>query len=115
MGPQWDGLRRGRYFLVLVCCSCFFLPASCATACRGESLMQEPSGLLAPSLGDSLALLIGIVRRAAPQRPGGLWFIHARRTSATIPRAITQAAPNRAPNHQGDSHVGSQNSPPVGG
>ena len=93
----------------------FFLPVFCVTACRGESLMQEASGLLAPSLRVSLPLLIGRVRRAAPQRPGGLWLSHAWGASTTTPRAKPRPAPNPASNHQGDNHTGCRNSPPVGG
>ena len=67
-------------------CSCSFLPVICATACRGASLMQEPSGLLAPSLRVFPLFVIGGERRAAPQRPKGLWPRHARGASTTTPR-----------------------------
>ena len=58
----------------LVCLLFLFLPFCflCATACRGASLMQEPSGLLAPFL----RVFFSLFRRrsetsgaAAPQRP----------------------------------------------
>ena len=65
----------------------FFYPCFCATACRGTSLLQEPSGLLAPSLRVFSFFVIGRARRAAPQRLVGLWPRHARGASTTTPRA----------------------------
>ena len=65
VGPQGDGLRRGRHFSGLLL-ALFFPVCFHATACRGASLMQEPSGLLAPFLRVFLSLFLGGVRRAAP-------------------------------------------------
>ena len=92
-GPNGTAYAGAGTFLFCFYCSCFFLSVFCATACRGESLMREPSDLLAPSLRVSLSLSIGGVRRAAAQRSGGLWLSHARGASTTTPRAIRDPAP----------------------
>ena len=86
VGPKGDGPRRGRHFSGLLCCSYSFLSVLCATACRGTSLMQEPSGLLAPFLRVSLPLFVGRVRRVAP--PRGLWLRHAQGAQPRSPAPL---------------------------
>ena len=91
MGPQRNGLRRGRYIPVMVLLFLFFLPVLCATACRGASLMQEPSGLLAPSLRVLSFFVTRLSETSGTAAPLGLWPSHARGASIKTPRATCKA------------------------
>ena len=114
MGPQRRRPALGSTIFWLVCCFCFFpFCFFCATACGDASLMQEPSGPLAPFFRVFLPLFH---RRseasgaAAPHRPVAQTCAGG---ATKTPWATAQPAPHPTTD-QGDSPEGCRNSLPVG-